>query len=115
MAKDKEKEVVQPEVSAEQLQNDTDAFKARITELEAENNVLKDEVTSLKDKIKGLSEVTSDNETLRTENKDGEVKVKFLISPAGKFLLPYNVGQVVELPANQADEIVDCKYAEYVK
>lgn len=42
-------------------------------------------------------------------------KIKFLLSPAGQFLLPYNVGQVVELPANQADEIVDCKYAEYVK
>lgn len=48
---------------------------------------------------------------VKTENK----KVRFLLSPAGKFLLPYNVGQVVELPANQADEIVDCKYAEYVK
>ena len=50
-------------------------------------------------------------EKVKTENK----KVRFLLSPAGKFLLPYNVGQVVELPANQADEIVDCKYAEYVK
>lgn len=42
-------------------------------------------------------------------------KVRFLLSPAGQFFLPYNVGQEVDLPENQADEIVDMKYAEFVK
>lgn len=48
---------------------------------------------------------------VKTETK----KIRFLLSPCGKFLLPYNVGQEVDLPANQADELVECKYAEYVK
>lgn len=48
---------------------------------------------------------------VKTENK----KIRFLLSPCGKFLLPYNVGQEVDLPANQADDLVECKYAEYVK
>ena len=42
-------------------------------------------------------------------------KIRFLLSPCGAFLLPYNVGQEVELPTNQADELVEAKYAEYVK
>lgn len=41
-------------------------------------------------------------------------KVKFLLSPAGKFLLPYNVGQVVELDEKKAKEVVEAKYAEYL-
>lgn len=49
------------------------------------------------------------------EVKQETKKVRFLLSPCGAFLLPYNVGQEVELPVNQADELVDCKYAEYVK
>jgi len=42
-------------------------------------------------------------------------KVRFLLSPCGAYFLPYNVGQEVDLPANQADELVESKYAEYVK
>lgn len=49
------------------------------------------------------------------ETKQETKKIRFLLSPCGAFLLPYNVGQEVELPVNQADELVDCKYAEYVK
>jgi hypothetical protein len=43
------------------------------------------------------------------------LKIKFLLNPAGKFLLPYNVGQEVELPENIAIEIVDSKYAEFIE
>lgn len=57
-----------------------------------------------------------DNKTKAAEEAKVETKkVRFLLSPAGQFLLPYNVGQEVDLPANQADEIVDMKYAEFVK
>lgn len=90
--------------------------------LKSENQDLKKDVEFLKKvrkeqdaKIFELTSVESDSKTLRTENKKGEVKIKFVLSPAGRYLLPYNVGQKVFLQANQADELVDAKYAEYVR
>jgi len=90
--------------------------------LKSENQDLKKDVEFLK-KVRGeqdakifeLTSVESDSKTLRTENKKGEVKIKFVLSPAGRYLLPYNVGQEVFLEANQADELVEAKYAEYVR
>lgn len=140
MAEDKKSKVtVQPEISVEQLQTENGALKDRVAELEAkelsatetaaerntllnDNQVLKDRVTELetengdlKTKLEELSAEENDTSTLRKVDKDGNVKIKFLLSPAGKFLLPYNVGQVVSHPENQADEMVELKYAEYVK
>lgn len=46
--------------------------------------------------------------------KGGEVLIRFLLSPAGKFKLPYNVGQEVALHKEVAAEIVESAYAEYV-
>ncbi|MCO7721968.1 hypothetical protein NJB85_02095 [Myroides odoratimimus] len=46
--------------------------------------------------------------------KEGEVLIRFLLSPAGKFKLPYNVGQEVSLHKEVAAEIVESAYAEYV-
>lgn len=46
--------------------------------------------------------------------KEGEVLIRFLLSPAGKFKLPYNVGQEVVLHKEVAAEIVESAYAEYV-
>ena len=46
--------------------------------------------------------------------KEGEVVIRFLLSPAGKFKLPYNVGQEVALHKEVAAEIVESAYAEYV-
>ena len=106
--KEKAKETVQPEITVEQLQTENGALKDRITELETEN-------ADLKTKITELSAEENDSSTLRKVDKEGNIKIKILLSPAGKFLLPYNVGQVVSHPANQADEMVELKYAEYVK
>lgn len=110
--------------SVEQLQAENETLKARVLELEAkekaatetlaEKTTLLNENETLKAKIAELTEVGTDSNN-RTENEEGEVKIRILLSPAGKFLLPYNVGQVVSLHANKADELVDCKYAEYVK
>lgn len=90
--------------------------------LKLENQDLKKDVEFLKKvrdeqdaKIFELTSVESDSKTLRTENKKGEVKIKFVLSPAGRYLLPYNIGQEVSLKANQADELVEAKYAEYVR
>lgn len=52
-------------------------------------------------------------ETDKKEKK--KVKIKFLLPPAGMFFLPYNVGQEVDMDELQAQEIVDAKYAEFVK
>ncbi|WKW47266.1 hypothetical protein P3875_04160 [Myroides sp. JBRI-B21084] len=49
------------------------------------------------------------------ETKVETKKIRFTLSPCGTFKLPYNVGQEVDLPTNQADEIVERKYAEFVK
>lgn len=90
--------------------------------LKSENHDLKKDVEFLKKvrveqdaKIFELTSVESDSKTLRNENKKGEIKIKFVLSPAGRYLLPYNVGQEVFLQANQADELVEAKYAEYVR
>lgn len=118
------KELSATETAAERntLLNDNQVLKGRVSKLETENGDLKKDVEELKEvrdlqdaKIAELSSEENDTSTLCKVDKDGNVKIKFLLSPAGKFLLPYNVGQEVELPVNQADELVDCKYAEYVK
>lgn len=76
----------------------------------SEHGKLLEENESLKKQLAG----DQDSKTLRTE-KNGEVKIKFILSPAGRYFLPYNVGQEVLLKANQADELVEAKYAEYVR
>ena len=43
------------------------------------------------------------------------IKVKFLLSPTGKFGLGYSAGEEGEFEEKQAAELVDAKYAEYVK
>lgn len=43
------------------------------------------------------------------------VKIKVLLPLAGKFLLPNDPGQEVEIPKAQAIEIVESGYGEFVK
>lgn len=40
------------------------------------------------------------------------IKVEILGPVAGKFLLPYNVGQVVTLESKQAEELINAGYAK---
>lgn len=127
MAEDKKtKETVQPEISVEQLQAENESLKTQLSESveklqrqEKEFNEsfskLSEENEQLKSKVSELSDVAVDPKSNRKENKKGEVQIKIVLSPAGRFLLPFNVGQTVWLNANQADELVECKYAEYVK
>jgi hypothetical protein len=49
------------------------------------------------------------------EPKEKKVKVRALLSLAGKFLLPYDPGHVFSIAENQANEIVEAKYGEFVK
>jgi hypothetical protein len=43
------------------------------------------------------------------------LKIRFLLSPTGKFGLAYNEQEEADLPANQANELVEAKYAEFIK
>ena len=47
--------------------------------------------------------------------KEKLTKVKFLLSPTGKYNLGYNIGDVAKLPEVLADAVVEDKYAEFVK
>lgn len=51
----------------------------------------------------------------KTKTKAATLKIKFLLSPTGKFGLGYNVGEVGEFPEAQATELIKAKYAEKVK
>ena len=42
-------------------------------------------------------------------------KVKILICPVARFKLTSNVGDIVSYSSNLADELVEAKYAEFVK
>ncbi len=42
-------------------------------------------------------------------------KVKFLKSPTGAYKLGYNAGDKASLTSEQADELVENKFAEFVK
>ena len=62
-------------------------------------------------------EVTLEVETVAdsSDKKTAKVvKVKFLLSPTGKFNLAYNVGEIAKINALQANELVDAGYAELV-
>lgn len=43
------------------------------------------------------------------------VEVRFLLSPTGRYNLAYNVGDIGLLAKNLANEVVEDKYAEFVK
>lgn len=45
----------------------------------------------------------------------GVLKIKFLLSPTGKFKLGYNVNEIATLPELQATELIEAGYAELVK
>ena len=38
-------------------------------------------------------------------------KIKFIVSPTGKFQLGYNVGEEAEIDSKQADELIEAGYA----
>lgn len=48
----------------------------------------------------------------KKENKQTTLKIRFLLMPAGRFLLTHNIGDVVEMEAKQANELIEAAYAE---
>lgn len=51
----------------------------------------------------------------KTTKKGKDLKVKFLLSPTGRFGLGYSEGEEGTFSEAQANELVDAKYAEFVK
>lgn len=45
------------------------------------------------------------------EEKEATKTVEFIFSPTGAYGLAYSIGEVAELPANQADELIDAGFA----
>jgi hypothetical protein len=43
------------------------------------------------------------------------IKIKFVKTPAGMFLLPHHVGQIDSFNKAQAEAIVEAGFAEFVK
>jgi len=54
-------------------------------------------------------------ETEKTEKPSKKIKIKFLLSPTGRFNLGYNVGETAEMDEKQAIELIEAKYAKKVK
>tara|TARA_R110002167_G_scaffold112367_1_gene284750 strand:- start:3975 stop:4145 length:171 start_codon:yes stop_codon:yes gene_type:complete len=53
-----------------------------------------------------------EKEKVKSSNK---TKIKFLLSPTGKFKLGYAIGDECEIESKQAQELIDAQYAEKVK
>ncbi|WP_060872880.1 hypothetical protein [Myroides odoratus] len=83
----------------------------KISELETEKIELQGKLEKAEAKIVELEKKLPK----AVKVKKNEVVIRFTLSPAGKFKLPYNVGQEVALHEEVAAEIVEAKYAEYVK
>lgn len=76
----------------------------------------RDEATEALNSAKELlDQAILDLKPKSTEAKEKKLKIKFTVTPAGKFLLPYHVDQVVSLNENQATAIIEAGYAELVK
>jgi hypothetical protein len=86
--------------------------------LEAQKAVAEDATDEVKSEAQvkvDEAKAALDSASTPKETSGKTKKVKFLLSPTGKFNLAYNVGETGTLPANQADEVVAAKYAEFVK
>lgn len=88
-------------------------LETKVQEQETDLVAKDKEIESLKKEIKALEKSSKGGAAKKP--KAGEKVIRFLLSPAGKFKLPYNVGQEVSLHEEVAAEIVEAKYAEYVK
>ncbi|MDR2223804.1 MAG: hypothetical protein LBE34_13880 [Flavobacteriaceae bacterium] len=115
------------------LLSDNEGLEAYNTELKAEielkESIIKDKdnvIKELEDKIAlfntkasalGINAEVAGQRLANAVRVAGEhvSLVRFLLSPAGRFKLPYNVGQEVALHKEVAAEIVEAMYAEYVE
>jgi hypothetical protein len=74
-----------------------------------------EEKQQLQDAVDQAKKAIEDAKAPKTAKASKMVAVKFLLSPTGKFGLGYSAGEVGEFEEKQATELVEAKYAEYVK
>jgi len=78
----------------------------------------KKEVVEVPEVVQGLDTTSTENSQdpdLELKVADGNIRtVRALLNLQGHFLLPYDAGQEFEINVNQAQEMVEAKYAEYV-
>ncbi|WP_413513253.1 hypothetical protein [Myroides odoratus] len=101
-----------------ELEEKVTALEATVSEKDNLIQTLENEKAELQSKLeKAEAKVVELEKKLpkAVKVKKNEVLIRFTLSPAGKFKLPYNVGQEVALHEEVAAEIVEAKYAEYVK
>lgn len=92
------------------------AAEAKAAEAKAiEEKIESDKLEAEKAAIKAEKAAIKADSKKAKEQKEETVLVKFLLSPCGVFHLPWNVGDEVEIEVNQANEIVEAKYGEFVK
>lgn len=60
-------------------------------------------------------ESTIFNKLVKSLSASKQVKIKILEPVAGKYLLSYNVGEIVSIEEKQAEVMVENKDAEFVK
>ena len=104
----------------EGVSNTVEVLESKVQDLETSMAEKDSKILELEDLVK-----VKDSEIKKLEKKVGKPKgvvakkdqdvIRFLLSPAGKFKLPYNVGQEVAMDKEVAAEIVESRYAEYVK
>lgn len=115
------------------LQSDCTSLEAYNTELkdeiELKESIIKDKDNVIKDLDGKIAWFITDTSNLGVNAQEAgkalanalsiaggdTVLIRFLLSPAGRFKLPYNVGQEVALHKEVAAEIVEAMYAEYVE
>ncbi|MDM1408060.1 hypothetical protein [Myroides sp. DF42-4-2] len=104
--------------NAEGLEEKVTALEAAVSEKETLIQNLETEKAELQGKLeKAEAKITEleKKQPKQVKAKKDETIIRFTLSPAGKFKLPYNVGQEVAMDKEVAAEIVEAKYAEYVK
>lgn len=132
MAKDKiietsfeEKQIMLDSVSIEGVEDVPKDLSDEVVTTESNEDVQDSisEIVTVEDN-KGDVLIPESVKEVSVKDKEGEkgkenisktdVKIRILLPVAGLFLLPYNVGQEVEINKNQAEEMVALKYAEYI-
>lgn len=113
MANQKKNSAAEAVAELTKIYNDHLAFQNSLPEDASVEEIEAAKVTVETSK-KALDEAVVELEKKST-SKEGTQKVKFLLSPVGQFNLAYNVGEIGSLPKLQAAELVEAKYAEFVK
>lgn len=91
--------------------------QSKIKKKKQEKNLKRQIMSDENTKVQGAPEAGNPSEAPKAEKapKVKKVKVRILIPLAGKYLLSPSKGDIVSYPEAFANELVEDKYAEFVK